>query len=73
MVSTSAHHAFMHQKIMPISATRAPVTGVGSSDRKYQSRPTCVRRPGVKVTLVWPPFERGGVHGRREVVGEVAE
>jgi hypothetical protein len=59
MVSTSAYHAFMNQKIMPMSATRALVTAVGSPARKYQSRHTCARRPGVSVTLVWPPLDRG--------------
>ena len=57
--SASAHHAFMNQKIMPRSATRALVTGVGRPARKYQSLPTCVRRPGVSVTLVWSPLARG--------------
>src|SRR5271166_1840026 len=51
--STSVHHAFMNQKIMPISATRSLVTGVGKPARKYQSFPRCVRMPGVSVMLVW--------------------
>ena len=56
----SGHHqAFMNQKIIPRSATRACVTGVGSPARKYQSFPTCVRMPGVNETLVELPPERG--------------
>ena len=50
--SASAHHAFMNQKIMPISPTRSLVTGVGSPARKYQSFPRWVRIPGVSVMLV---------------------
>ena len=34
------YHAFMNQKIIPRSATRASVTGVGRPARKYQSLPT---------------------------------
>ena len=48
----STHHAFMNQKIMPMSPIRALVTGVGRPARKYQSRPRCVRIPGVSVALV---------------------
>ncbi len=50
--STSAHHAFMNQKIIPISPTRSLVTGVGRPARKYQSFPRWVRMPGVSVMLV---------------------
>ena len=71
--SASAHHAFMNQKIMPMSPTRWLVNGVGSPARKYQSFPTWVRMPGVSVTLVWLTVAKGGVHHRREVAGEVAE
>ena len=48
----SAHHAFMNQKIIPMSPSRWLVNGVGRPARKYQSRPRCVRMPGVNVTLV---------------------
>ena len=54
-----AHQAFMNQKIMPRSATRELVTGTGRPARKYQSLPRCVRRPGVRVTLVELPSVRG--------------
>ncbi len=57
-LSATAHHAFMNQKIMPMSATRSLVTGVGKPARKYQSLPRCVRTPGVSVTLVWWPLAR---------------
>ena len=47
-----SYHAFINQKIIPTSATRRSVTGVGKPPRKYQSQPRCVRIPGVSVTLV---------------------
>ena len=71
--SASAHHAFMNQKIIPMSPTRWLVNGVGSPARKYQSFPRCVRMPGVNTTLVWLPLAKGGVHDRGKVAGEVAE
>ena len=46
------HHAFMNQKIIPMSPIRWVVKGVGRPARKYQSRPRWVRMPGVSVTLV---------------------
>ena len=56
-----SYHAFMNQKIMPRSATRCVVTGVGKPARKYQSQPRCVRMPGVSVTLVGVPLPLMGL------------
>ena len=51
----------MNQMIMPKSATRCVVTGVGKPARKYQSQPRCVRMPGVSVTLVGVPLPLMGL------------
>ena len=44
------HHAFMNQKIIPMSPSRCVVTGVGKPAWKYQSFPRWVRMPGVSVS-----------------------